>query len=193
MHMAISPYRNLYKNPTVQVLLAIVLGIALGAYFPETGEAMKPLGDAFIKMIKMVIGPIIFLTIVTGISHVGDIGKVGKIGGKALIYFEIITTLGLVLGMVAMNVFKPGAGFDTAQAAKGDIAKFVNAGKEIHSASEFIMNIIPTILSARSLPAICCRCCSSRSYSGWRCRRWAKRVRRSVSRSINIRRSSSVS
>ena len=135
--------RKLYKNPTLHVLLAIVLGIWLGAYFPDTAVAMKPLGDGFIRMIKMVIGPIIFLTIVSGIAHVGDIRKVGKIGGKALVYFEIITTLGLILGMTAMNLFKPGAGFDTAHVVKGDISHYVDASKQIHSVPEFILNIIP--------------------------------------------------
>src|SRR4051812_2063342 len=96
--------KKFYKNPTFHVLVAIALGILTGHLFPETAVALKPLGDGFIKLIKMVISPIIFLTIVTGIAHVGDIKKVGKIGGKALIYFEIITTLGLMLGMISMNL-----------------------------------------------------------------------------------------
>src|SRR5688572_29855075 len=107
------PEGKFYSNPTFHVLVAIVLGGFVGHWWPETGVALKPLGDGFIRMIKMIIGPISFLTIVTGMAHVGDIKKVGKIGGKALIYFEIITTLALILGMVAMNVFQPGAGFDT--------------------------------------------------------------------------------
>ncbi len=94
----------------------------------------------------MVIGPIIFLTIVTGISHVGDIKKVGRIGGKALIYFEIVTTIALMLGMVAMNLFRPGDGFDTEHVIKGDISRFVKAGQEPHSTIDFIMNIIPDTL-----------------------------------------------
>ncbi len=139
----VSQPRKFYKNQTFHVLAAIVLGIWLGAFYPESAVAMKPLGDGFIRMIKMVIGPIIFLTIVTGIAHVGDIKKVGKIGGIALIYFEIITTLGLILGMVAMNVFKPGAGFDTEHVIKGDISHFVKAGENVHSPVDFLMNIIP--------------------------------------------------
>ncbi|MDX1974682.1 MAG: C4-dicarboxylate transporter DctA [Rickettsiales bacterium] len=134
---------KLLKNPTVQVLAAIILGIAVGAYFPQTGVALKPLGDGFIKMIKMIIGPIIFLTIVTGIAHVGDVKKVGKIGGKAIIYFEIITTIALILGMVAMNIFKPGVGFDTEHAAKGDVSKYIVKGTEDHSISAFLLQIVP--------------------------------------------------
>ncbi len=137
------PSRKFYRNPTVQVLLAIVLGILLGACYPDKAVMMKPLGDGFIKMIKMIIGPIIFLTIVTGIAHVGDMKKVGKIGGKALIYFEIITTLGLMLGMAAMNLFHPGTGFDTTHVAQADISRYVKAGEGIHSFTDFIMNIIP--------------------------------------------------
>ncbi len=138
------PEGKFYKNPTFHVLVAIVLGGFVGHWWPETGVALKPLGDGFIRMIKMIIGPIIFLTIVTGMAHVGDIKKVGKIGGKALIYFEIITTLALILGMVAMNIFQPGAGFDTSASSKGDISKFVAANQsEPHSTAEFLMNIIP--------------------------------------------------
>lgn len=140
---AVATRRRFYKNQTFHVLAAIVLGFLLGHFYPAMGIAMKPLGDAFIKMIKMVIGPIIFLTIVTGVSHVGDIKKVGKIGGKAIIYFEIITTLCLIIGMVAMNVFRPGDGFDTTQVARGDISHYVEASKSIHSPVDFIMSIIP--------------------------------------------------
>ncbi|MDE3016544.1 MAG: C4-dicarboxylate transporter DctA [Pseudomonadota bacterium] len=135
--------RAFYKNQTFHVLAAIVLGFLLGHFYPKAAVEMKPLGDAFIKMIKMVIGPIIFLTIVTGVSHVGDIKKVGKIGGKALIYFEIITTFSLIIGMVAMNVFRPGDGFDTEHVVKGDISHYVEASKSVHSPVDFIMSIIP--------------------------------------------------
>jgi aerobic C4-dicarboxylate transport protein len=138
------PEGKFYRNPTFHVLVAIVLGGFVGHWWPETGVALKPLGDGFIRMIKMIIGPIIFLTIVTGMAHVGDIKKVGKIGGKALIYFEIITTLALMLGMVAMNVFEPGAGFDTSAGSKGDISKFVAANQSgPQTTADFLMNIIP--------------------------------------------------
>ncbi len=133
------------KNPTCHVLAAILLGGLIGHLYPQTGVALKPLGDAFIRMIKMIIGPIIFLTIVSGISHVGDIKKVGKIGGKALLYFEIITTLALILGMLAMTIFQPGAGFDTAHVDSGsDISRYVtSANEQSYTVSDFFMNIIP--------------------------------------------------
>ena len=135
--------KRFYKNQTVQVFIAILIGAFLGAVKPEWATAMKPLGDAFIKVIKMVIGPIIFLTIVTGIAHVGDIKKVGKIGGKAILYFEVITTIALILGMVAMNIFRPGDGFDVSSIAKGDTPSFAAAKPKGHSFSEFMMDIIP--------------------------------------------------
>lgn len=132
-----------YKNATWQVLAAIVLGVLFGIYFPDNAIAMKPFGDGFIRLIKMVIGPIIFLTIVTGIANVGDIKKVGKIGGKAIIYFEIVTTLALILGMIVMNILRPGDGFDTSKATGGDISRFVQASQHHQTAVEFLMNIIP--------------------------------------------------
>lgn len=135
--------RKFYKNQTIQVLIAIVVGIMLGALFPDIGKAMKPLGDGFIKMIKMVIAPIIFLTILSGIAHVGDIKKVGRIGGKALIYFEIVTTLALILGMLAMNILRPGDGFDPSQMTKGDISYYVKEQAAPHSTTGFLLNIIP--------------------------------------------------
>jgi aerobic C4-dicarboxylate transport protein len=137
------PDKRFYQNPTFHVLVAIVLGGFVGHYYPDAGVALKPLGDGFIRMIKMIIGPIIFLTIVTGIAHVGDIKKVGKIGGKALIYFEIVTTLALIIGMLAMNIFQPGNGFDTEHMVKGDISKFVVASDKPHSTADFLLNIIP--------------------------------------------------
>ena len=87
-----------YNNLTFRVLIAVIIGVVLGAFFPETGAAMKPLGDVFIKMVKMIVAPIIFCTIVTGIAHVGDMRRVGKIGIRALIYFEVVTTLALIIG-----------------------------------------------------------------------------------------------
>lgn len=144
-NMALPYHHRVIRNPTFHVLVAILLGGLTGVFSPELGVALKPLGDGFIKMIKMIIGPIIFLTIVTGIAHVGDVKKVGKIGGKAIIYFEIVTTLALILGMLAMNIFQPGVGFDTEHGTKGDISKFTAAAatNKEHSTAEFILNIIP--------------------------------------------------
>ncbi|MDE1009857.1 MAG: cation:dicarboxylase symporter family transporter, partial [Paraburkholderia fungorum] len=101
-------YRTLYFH----VLLAILLGVLLGHFAPSLAVQMKPLGDAFIKLVKMVIGPIIFCTVVTGMAGMGDIKKVGRVGGKALLYFEIVSTLSLVIGLVAGHLFRPGAGFN---------------------------------------------------------------------------------
>jgi aerobic C4-dicarboxylate transport protein len=111
--------RKLHRNLTVQVLLAITAGVILGLVSPGAGRAMKPLGDGFISLIKMVIGPIIFLTIVLGIANMADLRKVGKVGAKALIYFEIVTTLALAIGLFVVNVLKPGAGIMSPRWPKG--------------------------------------------------------------------------
>jgi proton glutamate symport protein len=102
--------KPLYTHLYVQVLTAIVIGILLGYFYPKLGEQMKPFGDAFIKMIKMLIAPIIFCTVVHGIASMDDMKKVGRVGIKALIYFEVVTTLALVIGLVAVNVTRPGDG-----------------------------------------------------------------------------------
>src|SRR5687767_6350398 len=101
-------YRILY----VQVLIAVVAGIAFGYFFPAEGKALRPLGDGFIKLVKMIIAPIIFCTVVHGIASMGELRKVGRIGGKALIYFEVVSTLALILGLLVVNLLRPGAGFD---------------------------------------------------------------------------------
>lgn len=138
--------RPWYKDITIQVVIAIFLGIGFGYLWPESGVAMKPLGDGFIKLIKMVVGPIIFLTIVTGMAHMGDIKRVGKLGVKSLIYFEVVTTLALIVGMVVMNVAQPGAGFDIEHAQKSDITAITEKAKhagEDHGFVPFMMDIIP--------------------------------------------------
>ncbi len=94
----------LYKSLYVQVVTAIVVGVLLGHFNPSTGEAMKPLGDGFIKLIKMIIAPIIFCTVVIGIACMEDMKKVGKTGGLALLYFEIVSSIALVVGLVAINL-----------------------------------------------------------------------------------------
>ena len=93
-----------YKSLYFQVITAIVIGVLLGHFYPQTGEAMKPLGDGFIKLIKMIIAPIIFCTVVVGIAGMEDMKKVGKTGGLALLYFEIVSTIALVVGLVIINV-----------------------------------------------------------------------------------------
>lgn len=133
-----------YTHLYFQVLAAIALGIGLGHLYPSAGEAMKPLGDGFVKLIKMLIGPIIFVTVVHGIASMGDLKKVGRVGIKALIYFEVLTTLALVIGLVVVNVLKPGAGMnvDIASLDGKAVASFVAKSKE-ESAVGFILDIIP--------------------------------------------------
>src|SRR3989337_766997 len=95
----------------LQVLVAIVLGAILGYVKPAWGVELKPLGDAFVNLVKMLIGPIIFTTVVVGLAGMGDLKRIGRVGAKALIYFEIVTTLALIIGLIVANVFTPGAGF----------------------------------------------------------------------------------
>src|SRR4051812_11659349 len=114
--------RRIASNLTAQVLFAITVGIILGVVAPNAARAMRPLGDTFINLVKMVIGPIIFLTVVLGIANMADLRKVGKVGAKALLYFEIVTTFALAIGLIVVNVTKPGSGIDVSALAKGDIA-----------------------------------------------------------------------
>lgn len=132
-----------FKNLTVQVLIAIVLGIIVGAAFPEFGAKLKILADIFIKLIKMLIAPIIFLTVVIGIGSMGDVKKVGKIGGKALIYFEIVSTFALAIGLIVVNIVQPGKGFNTEAANGADVSQYTNAAAADHGLGAFIMQIIP--------------------------------------------------
>src|SRR4249919_3391786 len=118
-----------FKSLYCQVLTAIVLGVLLGHFYPELGEQMKPLGDTFIKLIKMIIAPIIFCTVVHGIASMQDMKKVGRVGLKALIYFELLTTIALIVGLIVMNTLQPGAGMDVdvraldTKAIQGFVAK----------------------------------------------------------------------
>ncbi len=139
--------RPFYAQLYVQVLTAITLGIWLGHYYPATGEAMKPLGDGFIKLIKMIIAPIIFVTVVHGIAAMSDMKKVGRVGLKALIYFEIVTTLALAVGLVVANLVQPGAGMniDAASIDTKEIANFVTQSKD-QSTIQFVLDIIPKTL-----------------------------------------------
>src|SRR5258706_10996040 len=139
-------YRVLY----VQVLIAIVLGALFGWLEPAyaTNDWIKALGDGFIKLIKMVIAPIIFCTVVSGISHIQDAKKVGRIGVKALVYFEIVSTFALLIGLVVGNVVKPGAGFGGALADAGKVAGFAKQA-EAQKTVDFFLHIIPdTVVGA---------------------------------------------
>src|SRR6185312_16380485 len=136
--------KPLYAHLYVQVLFAIVLGVCLGHFYPAAGEAMKPLGDGFIKLIKMLIAPIIFVTVVHGIASMGDMRKVGRVGVKALLYFEIVTTLALAIGLTVGNVLQPGAGMnvDVGSFDTNAIAGYVAKSNE-QTAVGFILDIIP--------------------------------------------------
>src|ERR1044071_9697444 len=104
--------KPIYQSLYVQVLTAIAIGVALGHFYPQLGEQMKPLGDAFIKMIKMIIAPIIFCTVVHGIASMSVMKKVGRVGFKALIYFEVLTTIALIVGLIVANGLHPGTGIN---------------------------------------------------------------------------------
>lgn len=136
--------KKIYKNLTFQVLTAIVLGVLVGLIWPNIGKEMKPIGDTFINAVKMVIAPIIFLTIVLGIAKMGDMKKVGKVGGKAFIYFEVVTTLALVIGLVVVNVLKPGAGLDFSKLEKGDVSQYTEQGAQGINWIEFFTHIVPS-------------------------------------------------
>jgi aerobic C4-dicarboxylate transport protein len=133
-----------YKVLYVQVLFAIIVGVLLGIYDPALGTAMKPLGDGFVKLIKMIIAPVIFCTVVAGIAGMQDIKKVGRVGGKALLYFEVVSTFALALGIIVADIIKPGAGFNVNAALLDthSIAQYTDKTKSL-STVDFLMNIIP--------------------------------------------------
>ena len=153
--------RPFYKNLTVQVLTAIALGMVIGHFRPDWGQALQPLGDGFIRLVKMVVGPIVFLTIVVGIGSMGDLKKVGRVGGKAILYFEIVTTLALGVGLLVANLLRPGegitppsttvaqhdAGTTVSKSSEPDshaeeIDRFKRQAQE-HSFVDFVLNVIP--------------------------------------------------
>jgi len=139
-----SQKKPLYRILYVQVLFAVFLGIVLGHFYPALGVDMKPLGDGFIKLIRMLIGPIIFCTVVTGIAGMQDLKKVGRVGGKALLYFELVSSFALLLGLLAAHVLHPGSGFnvDAASLDAKSIATYTTQAKG-QSTVEFLMHIIP--------------------------------------------------
>ncbi|WP_327785651.1 cation:dicarboxylate symporter family transporter, partial [Curtobacterium sp. 18060] len=122
-----------------------IVGVLLGHFFPEIGEKMKPLGDGFIKLIKMIIASIIFCTVVVGIAGTEDMKKVGRTGGLALLYFEIVSSIALVIGLIVVNVLEPGAGMNVDASAidTKSIAAYTAPGK-MGTTTDFLMNIIPT-------------------------------------------------
>ena len=142
--------KPLYQQLYVQVLTAIVLGALIGHFFPSFGEALKPLGDGFIKLVKMIIAPVIFLTVSLGIAHMRDMKKVGGVAGKAFAYFFTFSTLALIVGLIVANVVRPGAGMniDPATLDAGAVEGYSAAAQE-QSIVAFILNIIPdTVVGA---------------------------------------------
>ncbi len=137
--------KPLYASLYFQVIVAIVIGVLLGHFFPETGTAMKPLGDGFIKLIKMIIAPIIFCTVVVGIAGMEDMKKVGKTGGYALLYFEAVSTIALIVGLFIVNTVRPGAGMnvDPATLDTKGIDAYTKPG-QMQSTTDFLLNVIPS-------------------------------------------------
>ncbi len=137
--------KKFYQHLYFQVLCAISIGVALGYYLPETGTAMKPLGDGFIKMIKMIITPVIFCTVVTGIAGMEDMKKVGRVGGKALLYFEVVSTLALAIGLLVITVIQPGVGMnaDVTKLDTKGIATYTASAAKSHSFADFLLGVIP--------------------------------------------------
>jgi len=139
--------RPFYRSLYFAVLLAILAGGAVGHFWPDFGESLKPLGDAFIKLVKMIIAPVIFLTIATGIAGMRDLGKVGRVAAKAFAYFFFFSTLALIIGLVIANVVQPGRGLniDPATLNAGAVAQYTTAAHET-TITGFLISIIPTTL-----------------------------------------------
>ena len=134
--------RRLSRNLTVQVLAAILCGVLLGVLAPGLGKAMQPVGQTFINLVKMVITPVIFLTVVLGIARTSDLKRVGRVGIKALVYFEVVTTLALGIGLVVVNLIRPGEGIDRSHIAAADAAQYTTGAKI--SLVEILTHIVPS-------------------------------------------------
>lgn len=156
-----------FNNLTIRVIIGIVLGILVGFLFPEFGAQLKVLADIFIKLIKMLIAPIIFFTVVIGIGNMGDLKKVGRIGGKALIYFEIVTTFALAIGIIVVNLIQPGVGFNTEAVKGGDISQYTEQAKESGDSPILSSASFRIISSARWLQETCCPSSSLLCCSDW--------------------------
>lgn len=144
-----SKKKPLYQVLYIQVIFAILLGIALGHFYPDIGESLKPLGDAFIKIVKMIIAPVIFLTVVTGIAGMNNMKAVGSVVGKSMLYFLTFSTLALIIGLIAANIIRPGDGLNISPESL-DSSKIIGYVEKAHESSivGFLMNIIPeTVVS----------------------------------------------
>jgi aerobic C4-dicarboxylate transport protein len=147
---ALQPHRPWYSILYIQVLIAIAIGILIGHFYPNTGMALKPLGDGFISLIKMMIAPIIFCTVVHGISSMGDLKKVGRVGVKTLLYFECVSTLALVIGLIIGNLLQPGHGFniDPTTIDPKSVATYVARAKEEGIVNHLLAIIPDTFIGA---------------------------------------------
>ena len=134
--------KRLARNLTAQVLFAVAIGVLLGVLDPALAKQMKPVGDTFVKLVKMVIGPVIFLTVVLGIANIADVRKIGRVGGKAFLYFEVVTTFALAIGLAVVNITKPGAGLDVSVLAKGDVSAYATQAKQM-GFIDFLTHIVP--------------------------------------------------
>ncbi|GAC1649948.1 MAG: C4-dicarboxylate transporter DctP [Gemmatimonadaceae bacterium] len=130
-----------------QVVVAIVLGVLVGLFAPVAAKAMRPLGDTFVNLVKMVIAPIIFLTIVVGIANMGDLKKLGKVGGKALIYFEVVTTFALLIGIAVMDATRPGATLDVSKLNGGDVSRYTSSAQKL-TFVDYLTHIVPSSFAA---------------------------------------------
>ena len=136
-------WRRAARHPSAQVLVAVVLGVTLAVLRPSWGIALRPIADTFINLVRMIVTPIIFLTIVTGIAGAGSLRRVGRVGIKALVYFEVVSTVSLVIGLLVVNVTKPGAGIDTAPLMRADVSAYVES---VHRGSlvDVLTHIVPS-------------------------------------------------
>ncbi|WP_066295693.1 cation:dicarboxylate symporter family transporter [Bacillus sp. FJAT-29937] len=132
-----------------QILVGLTLGIIVGAIFygnPNVATYLQPIGDIFIRLIKMIVVPIVISTLILGVAGTGDMKKLGRLGGKTILYFEIVTTIAIIVGLLAANIVKPGVGLDISKLAKGDIQQYVNTTEEVqsHSFADTFVNIVPS-------------------------------------------------
>ncbi|MDF2636509.1 MAG: sodium:dicarboxylate symporter, partial [Pelosinus sp.] len=127
---------------SAQIFIALILGVVFGYIFPTYGEALKPIGDAFIRMIKMIVVPLIFSSLIMGIAGTGDFKKLGRLGAKAILWFEVATTLALFVGLLVANVFQPGAG--VAMSVGADVGAAATAAKKTIDMTQMMVNIVPT-------------------------------------------------
>ena len=131
------------RHPSAQVLVAIVLGVAVGALRPTWGAALRPVSDTFINLVKMIVTPVIFLTIVIGIAGAGSLRRVGRVGVKALLYFEVVSTASLAIGLIVVNLTRPGAGLDPSRLPHGNVSRYVD-GAQQGSLADILTHIVPS-------------------------------------------------